>query len=150
MPLLHQYTFSYLTTAKTGKPQASPCHIATHPRVFARFLAGVSRITPISDHFCYTPTSFCPISCRCVPEAGQLQPKTRPSHEFLPDFLHVCPESPTFLPFFTTHPRVFPRFFACVSLEDLYRVKITSISVAAGQVFASRVNFRRFLVVARS
>ncbi len=90
MPLLHQYTFPYSTTAKTGKPQASPCHIPTHLRVFARFLAGVSGITSVSDLFHHTPTSFSPISCMCVPEAGRLQPKTTPSHDFSPDFLQVC------------------------------------------------------------
>ena len=114
MPLLHQYTFPYSTTAKTGKPQALPCHIPTHIRVFTRFLAGVSQITPISDHFRYTPTSFRQISCMCVPEVGRLQPQTTPSHDFSPDFLHVCRSriSPTsrLLQFLSWHNRFrFPR-----------------------------------------
>ena len=67
--------------------------------------------------FRHTPTSFCRISCRCVPEADRLLPKTTPSHEFLPDFLHVCPRSRPIAAQNNTVTQVFARFLACVSLK---------------------------------
>ena len=59
---------------------------------------------------------------------GHLPPHT---HEYFPDFLHDGRLITPFLAFSATHPQVFVIFLACVSLKDLYRVKITSISVVA-------------------
>jgi hypothetical protein len=52
---------------------------------------------------------------------------TSPPHtrKFFPDFLHVCPKSPPLPTTFSTHPRVFGYFSACVSPKDpIYPTKL--------------------------
>ena len=95
---------------------------ATHPRVFRRFLACVSPKLPDYIPERHRHASFRRISCMCVPNQAEYSPRTTPSHEFSPDFLHVCPELPPFPTFFTTHPQVFADFLRVSPRVMLLRV----------------------------
>ena len=65
---LHTHEFSPYFLQVCSEMPLFPDYFTTHPQLFAGFLVGVFGNAPLSDHFCYTPTSFRPISCMCVPE----------------------------------------------------------------------------------
>ena len=85
------------------RPDSPPCPIPHSSR------------PTCSGNYSHTPTSFPAISCMCIPEVAQLHPKMTPSHEFSPDFLHVCPRSSRIQPQNDTVTRVFAVFLVGVS-----------------------------------